>query len=254
MTENLLLNWNPEIDLVLCGYNLLKKTGENIINETIEPYKEYEYSLIEFIVNFPEYFRKKLVHSPCNKLFDAKLISENNLKFSRNIHNGEDLLFNLDYLRWCRKIKVIKEPLYYYIQYNNKVSLTKTYKSNYFENRKLVYNKIEDFLKESGDLQSENYDLMKEVYTNYVINIFENVLQKDNLESKLKIRKEFNKIIKDKWIRNNLGIFRRKKIQERLIYILILTRMNFGLRLFLTTKITIKNKFTKFYNLLKKLN
>lgn len=254
MTERLVLSRNFEADLVLCGYKLFKDNNSVSFNEEVIPNNTYNSSLKEFVKHFPEYFRKKLIHSPCNKLFDANLIKKNNLEFPGNIRNGEDLLFNINYLSLCNNITVIQESLYYYIQYNNPTSLTKRYKINYLENRKLVFNQIESFLMKYIEYAPLNHSLIKEIFTNYVINVLENTVQKDFKESKSKSKEEFSAIIKDHWIRNNLTMFKREKTQEKLIYFLLKLRLSIGLKIYFLMKFLFKKRFTKFYRQLKKIN
>ena len=49
-----------------------------------------------------------------NKIFQRKIIENNNLKFQKNIVVWEDLLFVLQYLKNCDKVTVSGEKLYYY--------------------------------------------------------------------------------------------------------------------------------------------
>ena len=49
-----------------------------------------------------------------NKIFQKRIIENNNLKFLKNIVVWEDLLFVLQYLKNCSTIAVSNEKLYYY--------------------------------------------------------------------------------------------------------------------------------------------
>ena len=49
-----------------------------------------------------------------NKIFQRKIIENNNLKFQKNIVVWEDLLFVLQYLKNCNKVTLASEKLYYY--------------------------------------------------------------------------------------------------------------------------------------------
>lgn len=50
----------------------------------------------------------------CNKIYDTDLIKKNKLQFDKNLFLYEDLKFNIEYLSYCKKIKYIKNPKYYY--------------------------------------------------------------------------------------------------------------------------------------------
>lgn len=49
-----------------------------------------------------------------NKIFQRKIIENNNLRFQKNIVVWEDLLFVLQYLNNCDKVTISDEKLYYY--------------------------------------------------------------------------------------------------------------------------------------------
>lgn len=49
-----------------------------------------------------------------NKIFQRKIIENNNLRFQKNIVVWEDLLFVLQYLKNCDKVTISDEKLYYY--------------------------------------------------------------------------------------------------------------------------------------------
>ena len=54
------------------------------------------------------------LYSPCNKIFNLQLIKDNNIRFVKKVAFGEDLIFNLEYLKYVDSITYIKECLYYY--------------------------------------------------------------------------------------------------------------------------------------------
>jgi glycosyltransferase involved in cell wall biosynthesis len=49
-----------------------------------------------------------------NKLFSAKLIQGNDIRFNEKMYLWEDLLFNLIYLQYVKKISFLNEDLYHY--------------------------------------------------------------------------------------------------------------------------------------------
>lgn len=53
-----------------------------------------------------------------DKLFDAEIIRENNIKMNLEIYYYEDSLFVLDYLQFTKKISIIDAPLYHYNRIN----------------------------------------------------------------------------------------------------------------------------------------
>ncbi|MED3939487.1 glycosyltransferase family 2 protein [Priestia megaterium] len=88
--------------------------------------------------NFLNLYLKQMLNSPCNKIFISKLVKDNNIRFDESLSLGEDLLFNLEYLKKVdHDILIINKPLYNYIL-RNVESLDNKYYENLFE----IYNKL----------------------------------------------------------------------------------------------------------------
>lgn len=92
-------------DLVICG---IKETGENIW----APAKDSDYqSSDEFFNDFVYHLNTELL-SPCwNKLYRKELVTD---LFNIDVSFGEDLIFNLHYLKNCEKISFIMKPLLFH--------------------------------------------------------------------------------------------------------------------------------------------
>lgn len=81
------------------------------------------------------------------KIYKTKIIKDNNVKFIDTKEIGtEDALFNIQYLEFAEKVKIIDVSLYNYLK-NNFESLTKLYKPNLFNQWKNLYAKIFDLIK-----------------------------------------------------------------------------------------------------------
>lgn len=59
-----------------------------------------------------------LFSGPCCKLYDMRIIKENNLQFPIDVARGEDCLFNLSYFNICSSVAIINKNLYHYINVN----------------------------------------------------------------------------------------------------------------------------------------
>ena len=124
--QTLVENSSDDCDLVVCGftYDFGSKKTENKIEEvkclTIDEYKKQYNSL----------YAKCLTNSPCGKLYKSELVK--GLTFDTAVPLGEDLLFNLDYLKCCNNIKIIPYSGYFYNQ-TNVSSATKKYKQEYYD-------------------------------------------------------------------------------------------------------------------------
>lgn len=87
--------------------------------------------------------------SPWNKLFRRSLIEEKRLRFDPYV-NGiyDDNLFTLHYLLHSQKLAYIQVPVYHFQIISD--SITQAYKPNTLETNRRIFERINDFLLETG--------------------------------------------------------------------------------------------------------
>ena len=83
--------------------------------------------------NFLELNQNYLLYGPVNKLYITNYIKKNNIIFPEDTSYGEDLLFNLSYMKCCNVISYKRRPVYFY-DHSNEFSLSKKYREDLFEN------------------------------------------------------------------------------------------------------------------------
>lgn len=129
-------------DLVIGGFvqidgqNELTILPPKCIIESCEKYGQDMYIAQMLLSN-------SLLNVLWNKLFRKDKIANH---IPTDIRVGEDLFFNLDYLRTNCKISCIDKVVYRY--YLEKKSITKTYRDDYIENLKKVRTKRNEFCKD----------------------------------------------------------------------------------------------------------
>ena len=99
--------------------------------------------------SFLAFFQSGSFFSACGKLFKARTIAENAIRFPVGISYGEDLLFCLDYYRTCEKIAFNESPSYIYSRADT-CSLSQKHRPGSYEHEKFLSQKISDFAKERG--------------------------------------------------------------------------------------------------------
>ncbi len=108
MVEELVKAQAPhDADMAICGYKQISGADQKIvsgINFDAVPIKQ----LGDL---FGTLYSKALINSPCAKIYKRRLIAQ---KFDESISLGEDLLFNLDFLKGAFLIAGIEAPLYNY--------------------------------------------------------------------------------------------------------------------------------------------
>lgn len=139
--ENMLLGISVN-DLIISKIEIIigeKQRSVDFDNEQIINIKELN-------VLFEQTNGYGLLASPCNKLYKKALITS---FFPEDIKNGEDAIFNLNYIQNCKKICLTNSCKYNYY-YNNPNSLTKKYKESTFEDTIKVFKFLKIFVKNYG--------------------------------------------------------------------------------------------------------
>lgn len=151
-----------------------KYDEEKTENETIEIMKD----------DFITLYSRQLLNPVWNKIYYANIIKENNILFDENVTKGEDLLFNLEYIKHINtNIAVINEPLYYYV--SKKTGLNRSFKEP-----------IEDRLKRTENVYKKMKAISEKnnnVIISEIINMYFIHLRNYISENKIKhnINKEF---------------------------------------------------------------
>lgn len=131
-----LYNLIQNADLAICGYmgNREMNYQDGTVNlNTVE------------LKTFTELLDTGLLYAPWGKLYKTEIINKNQIKFKHNVNYGEDLIFNLHYLKKITEIGITSKILYYYNVLNIN-SLANKYSLNRFENTNTQINKVGDFL------------------------------------------------------------------------------------------------------------
>jgi glycosyltransferase involved in cell wall biosynthesis len=124
-------------DLVICGFHHIYDGAD--IRKVPEMSGTWEKS--EFEEPFLTLYEKSYLNMPWNKLYRKDWLGV----FDASISLGEDLLFNLEYLAKCSRISVLAEPLCYYIQEEQKVTLSSVKRQNRMELAKRICTAAEQF-------------------------------------------------------------------------------------------------------------
>jgi len=121
--------------------------------------------MFEQLLNNKEYVER--INSVCAKVYKLEIIKKNNIRFDKNIKIGEDLLFNINYLNYAKKIKWIKDKIYNY--YLNDVSCTQKYIEDKYIQLKTVNGQFEKLLKSNkSNTKLAKYVNLKNIYSCYI--------------------------------------------------------------------------------------
>lgn len=134
-----MLMQNQDKALTICGYfiDTYKENGTVSVAE-----KRYKNNGIAIKDNFADIFHQGFLSAIWNKIYDVEILRKNNLKFDESLSLGEDLLFNLEYLKTgIDNFIFIDVPLYHYIKHGTE-SLDNKYRKDFLEIQEKLFEKL----------------------------------------------------------------------------------------------------------------
>lgn len=132
-----LLRQIGEADLAVCGYY------HHYMGREVE--KIPDASAWDGAESFLGLYGQGYLNMPWNKLFRRELAG----RFDESISLGEDLLFNLDYLRRAAGgVVIVKEPLYHYIQDDMGNTLSSKKRDDKLDLAKRIWREASEFYEE----------------------------------------------------------------------------------------------------------
>lgn len=193
VTSNIYTDMINKMDIdsmPICGYSYIN-SKKDIIGEK----KAYIYDCILEKKDFFLLCENFILNSPVNKIFNLKIIKENNIRFNEELSLGEDLIFVLDYIKYIKKFVLINKPYYKYLVESNE-SLSTKYRSDLLNiNIKLI---------EEIYMKFEEYDVEFELYKrrfftrslDLILQGLDNTMRKENDISYCEKFKYNNRVLK----------------------------------------------------------
>ena len=140
-------------NLPITGY-WLDFTEKSLVYVPEQAYGNYP-SLKDYLIDFHKFFATKF-NFVWGKLYRLDVIREHGITFNKDIHLGEDQLFDQEYYRHCHKgIIAIRHNGYYYRQCGT-ASLSKKFDARMFEWNEYCFASLRNYLKEYECFTKEN--------------------------------------------------------------------------------------------------
>lgn len=172
MYELMIKEMNPKVDLVVCGRtNVTKKGNKEYISKSTE--------------TDPKRFNETTCYD-CDKLFKKSIINKYHIKFPEQYRYAEDVFFITIYKYYAKEMRIIKEPLYYYVV-DNSTQITNSFNENLFDIIHVLQDLI-DFFSKQGKLKEYENDLLQ-LSAGY----YQRRLSEFNRYSNLKLQRNFVK-------------------------------------------------------------
>lgn len=127
-----------ECDMVIAGFHHLY-FGRDIVKL---PSMSGTYRCKENRAVFLQLYQEQFLNMPWNKWYRKELIQQG---FPLHMNLGEDLLFNIAYMRNIRAFCVIQEPVYDYIQDERGTTLSTKHREDRIQTAFCLYDAVHDF-------------------------------------------------------------------------------------------------------------
>lgn len=187
-------------DMVICGIlnEFYNAEGKKIREEIISNEDEIVFDNSECVKKVLKLLRNSLVHSPVNKIYKMDVIKSKGLMFNPEISLGEDLIFNLEYIKAANKLAFISEPLYIYIA-SETDGLVSVRRENKHEIMTVLYENVLGFINCLGleNDRPENKTSADFLYVKWTYSCFIDLF-KPNCNFSIKERKVYIKSIIEK--------------------------------------------------------
>lgn len=199
-------------------------------NETVNA---EETDICKAILNLGGEYQSCYMGTVWSKIYRADIIKKNRICFRKQLMHGEDMFFNLEYIKFCRNITFIKKCIYQYrIQVD---SATNRYQPNLPQNE-AYFNKllVEYFSHEDFQMTEEiNYISVKGI----LICIKKYFAHRNNKKSLFKRLAEFKFFITENNYLNCINKCRLKKFNVIDRCCIFLLRMNMYATLLIITRV-----------------
>lgn len=160
-------------DISVCGIIEDKIVNNSLVSSKVNKYYPKDFFKIEEMKeNIMEYGNTNLLNSLCNKLYKKEIIDNEDIRFDTNLENGEDLIFNLKYMKHINSLVFCEEQLYHYSRRQNDSITHKYVDDMYFKGLK-IHDALESFFIEMNFYTEEN---KKSLCKNHLIGVFSAIL------------------------------------------------------------------------------
>lgn len=127
---------------------------------------------------FLELYEQGLLNMPWNKLYKKEKIVE---QFPQHLSLGEDLLFNLSYLRRLdnnEKVSFLSYPLYHYVQERGKVTLSSQKREDKLQIARQICQATEDFYHQKLNQSGGEESIYSRMISEFLCDLAESVYDK----------------------------------------------------------------------------
>lgn len=181
-----------------------------------------------------------------NKVYNKEIIDKNNISFPLRMEPGEDLIFNIQYFKYIKNVRLTSIILYHYMT-QGEVTLSSKFWTNKYE-KCILFNEERKKLYEYYEMFDNKYNIC---YANtYVRNISSVMINLHKPGSKLNNKRKIQivkKIIKNKEVRFYADLATINSFDIKIYKILIRCPIAFIINFSYAILMVFRTKFSKIY-------
>lgn len=176
--EKLFFDFNEKYDLLITDVRVMDEDKKVLKSLGPSNNIQLDYNGIKKILLSMDAPKKSWVlEYVWNKVYIKKIIDKFHLQFDTNINLGEDFVFNCNYFRYVKNVLLRKEcPYYYYVR--NSMSLTRKFRSDELDRRKIIYSEMVKLFTDWNILR-EKFDDIKYLEGQYGFGSMNSLFLKD---------------------------------------------------------------------------
>lgn len=248
MTTRLVQTCQSDAQLAICGYQSIRR-DQSVVSINI-PHLAGTFHRDDLLANFAELYKRTIISPIWNKIYRTEIIKTKQIYFNNDLNLGEDLLFNLRYLKECQNIAITKDKLYNYKVENNQ-SLSQTYHPDFFQKQLLLAEHVKQFLIEERAYTTKNADILSTIHSHSIINSLDNLFHETSPLTKEQQKQQIAHILASSFTK---GINFQGSRQARLIGYFIKNNLPQTLFSYLYIKNRLKTNMKPIYSFLRAFN
>ena len=166
--------------LSIVGYYIDCEINNRISSKKVVYGKEFQQKLKN--EDAVELYSKGLLNIVWNKLYEKEILDIYSLRFREDLSLGEDILFNLSYMKIAKGgFEIINCPMYHYFKRGNN-GLNRKYREEYSDIQKIIFKSFLNYWEEIKG-NEEQRQLILQFYFNALIVTIDNLyLNRDKIE------------------------------------------------------------------------
>jgi glycosyltransferase involved in cell wall biosynthesis len=206
-------------DLAICGYRRISFNQQGSRTMLVHLADKVYDEGIPF-PDFIELYRMPLLNQNWNKMYRTDIIRNHSISFINSLSLGEDLLFNLRYLRHSKKVTVLDSCHYNFI-YGNINSLSNIYRHDLFDLQQSIYDSVMEYIMEQYPSRDSNsLDTLERCHAVTIASCIATICKTRNVNLKEKYR-DIYRVVRNPAVLKIMKAQKGQGFKNRILYRLI---------------------------------